>query len=49
MLILARLENERIIIGEGDNQVIVTVVSARGNVKLGIDAPRGVSIDREEV
>jgi carbon storage regulator len=47
MLVLSRKANESIII----NDVIrVTVISTRGDrVRLGIEAPREVSVDRGEV
>lgn len=48
MLILSRKIDERIIIGGG--AIKITVVDVRGdNVRLGIEAPPGVVIDREEV
>ena len=47
MLVLARKTNERIRIGD---DIIITVVEIRGDtVRLGIAAPREVSVDREEV
>lgn len=47
MLVLTRKTNQSITIG---NQVTVTVVEIRGDsVKLGIDAPREVAVDREEI
>ena len=47
MLVLARKENEAIHIGEN---IIVKVVSIEnGIVKLGIDAPREISIVRNEL
>lgn len=48
MLSLTREVGEKIVIGE---DIIVTVisVSANGRVRLGIEAPRQVRIDREEV
>ena len=47
MLVLGRKENERIII---DGNIVVTVVRLSGGmVRLGIDAPRDVSIKREEL
>lgn len=47
MLVLTRGEGERIDIGE---EVTVTVVKVRGKkVCLGINAPRGIRVDRQEV
>ena len=47
MLVLARKENERLII---DGEIVVTVVRAsNGSVRLGIDAPAHISIKREEL
>jgi len=47
MLILTRRVSEKLIIGEN---VTVTVLSVKGNqVRIGIDAPRDVSVNREEV
>lgn len=47
MLILTRRINERIRIGE---DIFVTVVRInRGQVSLGISAPRDVAVHREEV
>lgn len=46
MLVLARKENQRIFAGD----VTITVVEIDGpKVRLGIEAPRHVPIDREEV
>ncbi len=52
MLVLGRSIDESIIIGgiDGYPKVKVIVVDVRGNaVRLGIEAPRDVSINREEV
>jgi carbon storage regulator len=47
MLVLSRQRDESIIIGDN---VVVTVVDVRGDkVKLGITAPREVSVHRQEV
>jgi carbon storage regulator len=47
MLVLSRRANQSIVIG---SDVIVTVLEVRGDhVRLGIDAPRTVSVHREEV
>lgn len=47
MLVLSRKEAQSIVIG---GNVVVTVVSVRGDhVRLGIDAPRSVTVHRQEV
>jgi carbon storage regulator len=47
MLVLTRKVGERIVIGDG---ITVEVLSVKGNrIRLGIEAPPGVSIVREEL
>lgn len=47
MLVLSRKKDEKIIIGD---QITVMVIEIRGDkVRLGIDAPRDVTVHREEV
>ncbi len=47
MLVLSRREAQSIVIG---GNVVVTVVSVRGDhVRLGIEAPRSVTVHRKEV
>jgi carbon storage regulator len=47
MLVLSRQRDESIVIGDN---IVVTVVDVRGDkVRLGIDAPREVSVHRREV
>lgn len=47
MLILTRRSGEKLVIGEN---VTVTVLSVKGNqVRIGIDAPRDVQVNREEI
>ncbi len=47
MLVLSRKVQERIFIG---NDIVITVTSMRnGRVWLGIEAPRDIRVDREEV
>ena len=50
MLVLSRKENEAIVIGEGENKIIVEVVWLDSQrVRLGITAPPDVPVHREEV
>ena len=47
VLILTRRTGQKIVIGD---DVTVTVLSVKGNqVRIGIDAPREVSVNREEI
>lgn len=47
MLVLTRKVGEQILIGD---DIVVTVLDVRGEgIKIGIDAPRGVRIQRQEV
>jgi len=47
MLVITRRVGERLIIGDN---VTVTVLSLKGNqVRIGIDAPRDVKVNREEI
>jgi carbon storage regulator len=47
MLVLSRKQDEKIIIGEN---IVLMVVAIQGDkVRIGIEAPRDVSIHREEV
>lgn len=47
MLVLSRRIGEKIVIGEG---IVVTVVEVhRDSVRLGVDAPRSVPINRAEL
>lgn len=50
MLILTRRENESIVIQLGGTVVYVTVLEIKGNQsRVGVSAPREVTVDREEV
>ena len=52
MLILTRRLSESIIIGDKDNlgKVTVTVLGVKGNqVRIGVNAPKEVSVHREEI
>ena len=47
MLVLTRKPGERILIGD---DIVITVLDARRDgVRLGIEAPKGVKIQRDEV
>lgn len=47
MLILARSQDEQIIVGD---DVVITIIGIReGKVRLGIEAPDDVRVDRMEV
>lgn len=47
MLVLSRREGQSIMIG---NDIVVTVIEVRGDhVRIGIDAPRSITVHREEV
>ena len=47
MLVQSRKKNESIVI---DDRIVVTVIDIRGDkVRLGIEAPREVSVHRSEV
>ena len=47
MLVLTRNRDEKIMIGDN---IIITIVEIRGDkVRIGIEAPRDVSVHREEI
>ena len=48
MLVLTRSVGERLIINDGE--IKLSILEVKGNqVRIGIDAPRNVSIHREEI
>lgn len=54
MLVLAREVNEKIIIGDEPNRIVITVTKIKMGGKarkvwLGFEAPRHINIAREEV
>ncbi|MCU1443689.1 MAG: carbon storage regulator [Cryobacterium sp.] len=47
MLVLTRKPGEKILLGD---DIVITVLDARGDsIRIGIEAPRGVKIQRDEV
>ena len=47
MLVLTRKHGERVLIGD---DIVVTILDVRGDgIRIGIDAPRGIRIQRDEV
>jgi carbon storage regulator len=47
MLVLSRKKNEKIMIGD---HITITIVEVRGDrVRLGIEAPKGLAVHRQEV
>lgn len=50
MLILTRKISEKIMIGNVDNCIEVVVLGIKGNqVRIGVNAPDDVPVDREEI
>ena len=50
MLVLTRQCDQDLVIGEGDNQVVITVVAIRGDkVRLGVQARTEIPVHRREV
>ena len=47
MLILSRKVGETLVIG--DNITVSVMESSGGQIRLGINAPKNVSVDREEI
>lgn len=49
MLVLTRRIGESLIIGD-DKEVRFTILGVKGNqVRIGVTAPRGIPVDREEI
>lgn len=47
MLILNRYANQSIMIG---NDIIVSILGVRGSqIRIGIEAPKGIAVHREEI
>lgn len=47
MLVLSRIKNEQIVIGDN---IVLTICDVRGDrVRLGIEAPREIPVHRREV
>ena len=48
MLVLSRFKDESIIIG-GDIEIVIVDVRSDGKVRLGIKAPRHITVYRKEI
>lgn len=48
-LVLSRRKNQTIVIGDGPDRITITVTSAAGTVRLGVQAPRSIPVHRGEV
>lgn len=47
MLVLTRKPGERVLIGD---DIVITILESRGDgIRIGIDAPRGITIQRDEI
>jgi len=47
MLVLTRKPGEKVLIGD---DIVITIIENRGDgIRIGIDAPRGISIQRAEI
>jgi carbon storage regulator len=47
MLVLTRRAGERVLIGD---DIVITILDTKGDgIRIGIDAPRGVNIQRDEI
>jgi carbon storage regulator len=50
VLVLSRKLLQKIYVGTGPDQIVITVVDIqRGKVRIGIEAPRDVPVYREEL
>jgi carbon storage regulator len=50
MLVLSRMKDQVIVIGEGAAEIRITLVDVRGDkCRIGISAPKSVRVDRLEV
>lgn len=50
MLILTRRVGETLVIGQGDQEITVTILGVKGNqVRVGTDAPKEVAVLRGEL
>ena len=50
MLVLTRKAEEKIVIGKGSNQIVITILRIQGDkVSVGIEADKDVSVLRSEL
>lgn len=49
-LVLSRKRGQRIVVGDGPDRIVMTIIEVRGDrVRVGIRAPRALTVHREEV
>ncbi|MCK4870152.1 MAG: carbon storage regulator [Gammaproteobacteria bacterium] len=49
MLVLTRKQNESIVIGDKGEIVVTLLQGCVGNIRIGIEAPKDVAVDRKEI
>lgn len=50
MLILTRIIGKKIIIGDGEDAIEVVILGVNGcQVRVGVNAPKNVSVHRDEI
>lgn len=50
MLVLSRRRGESVVIGEGKNKTVLTVVDVKGDaVKIGVEADLSIPVHRKEI
>ncbi len=50
MLILTRRIGEALIFTDGDTEIRMSILKVKGNqIRIGVEAPRNVTVDREEI
>lgn len=50
MLVLSRKRGESVVIGEGKNKTVLTVVDVKGDaVRIGVEADPSIPVHRQEI